>query len=54
MVLPWMVMPETVAPLEMEPMEMPWPPVQLLRWKTMLLPLLMARQSSWLWIVLEI
>ena len=27
--------------------------MQVLRWKTMLLPLLMARQSSWLWIVLR-
>lgn len=28
-------------------MEMPWPPEQVLPWNTMLLPLLMARQSSW-------
>lgn len=33
-------------------MEIPWPPMQVLPWKIMLLPLLMARQSSWLWMVL--
>ena len=34
-------------------MEILWPPVQLFRWNTMLLPLLIAMQSSWLWIVLS-
>lgn len=34
-------------------MEIPWPPMQVLPWKMMLLPLLMARQSSWLWMVLH-
>lgn len=32
---------------------MPCPPEQVLRWKTMLLPLLIARQSSWFMIVLQ-
>ena len=47
-VFPVIVISETVASDEIEPMEIPWPPIQVLRWKTMLLPLLMARQSSWL------
>ena len=33
--------------------EIPWPPVQVFRWKTMLAPLLIARQSSWFMIVLS-
>ena len=33
--------------------EIPWPPMQVLRWKVMSLPLLIAKQSSWLWMVLR-
>lgn len=53
MVFPLIVMSETVTSEEIEPMDIPCPPMQVLRWKTMLLPLLIARQSSWLWMVLR-
>lgn len=45
-VLPEIVTPETVLPDAMEPMDIPWPPEQLLFSKTMLDPLLIAIQSS--------
>jgi hypothetical protein len=32
----------------------PWPPVQVLRWKVMLFPLLIAIQSSWFVITLSV
>ena len=35
-------------------MEMPCPPEHVFRWKTMLLPLLIARQSSWFMILLVV
>lgn len=42
----------TVTPEGMEPIEIPWPPVQLLPSKIMFEPLLIARQSSWLMTIL--
>lgn len=42
-----MTIPETVTSEEMEPMEIPWPPLQVFPVKTILEPLLIARQSSW-------
>ena len=44
---PMILMSLTVTSLEMEPTEIPWPPLHWLFWKVMLVPLLMARQSSW-------
>jgi hypothetical protein len=46
-------MPVTAAPVETEPIEIPWPPEQVLRWKIMLEPLFIAIQSSWFRIVLS-
>ena len=42
-----MTMPLTETSDEMDPIEIPCPPEQLLPVKTMLEPLLIARQSSW-------
>jgi hypothetical protein len=44
---------DTTDPLSTDPIEIPWPPVHLLFWNTIFEPLLMARQSSWLTIVLS-
>lgn len=52
MVLFEMTIPETVTSEEMEPTEIPWPPEQVFPVKTMLEPLLMARQSSWFFMTL--
>ena len=46
-VLSLMTIPLTVTSDDMEPIEIPWPPEQVFPVKTMLDPLLMARQSSW-------
>lgn len=42
-----MTIPETVTSEEIEPMEIPCPPLHVFPVKTMLDPLLIARQSSW-------
>lgn len=47
-----MMIPETVAPEEIEPIEMPCPPEQVLPVKTMLDPLLVVKQSSWFFTLL--
>ena len=52
-VLSEMTMPETTASDEMDPIEIPCPPVQELPVKTMFEPLLIARKSSWFLIVLN-
>ena len=51
-VLSVMTIPDTVASEDIEPMEIPCPPEQVLPVKTILEPLLIARQSSWFIIVL--
>jgi hypothetical protein len=47
MVLRAIVTPETVLPVAMEPIEIPWPPEQVESSMTIVLPELMATQSSW-------
>jgi hypothetical protein len=46
-VLRAIVTPETVFPVAMEPIDMPWPPEHVESSMTIVLPELMATQSSW-------
>ena len=46
-VLPVICTPETVLSEEIDPIEIPCPPEQVLSLKTIVDPLLIAKQSSW-------